>query len=456
MKTRSINSTNLNTGLDDPKQYLSSISNSNFEGEIWNLTLSNGSVKLDFSLIFNTIVDISNNNNCHSFEKILYDLKVIILKLIELNPKTNPTQSHYTGIILTLKFLSERKINTISKDNLADFFSYSLFKSSNNGIIQKRLKVIGHATMNNRHNLLLISNISKNNLGYYLLYCSKITEKHIEKSLENALDKSTKGMLTFHDWKEGGSFNFLTLDYGKYYIDHCRNFFKDNLPEAFAISKTLDNAREIVKISGLNRNGKEIKDFIIPILSNFLSGVSVDNLPKSYKEEDVLNILKQITGEDYQVWWQENIQSTTAIDFSLLLAKAGLEMSYGKSDDDKSSTKYKVWTGLKTKANTYGLTVSSVEKNSPAWHAAMTTGDVIVAIDGLRMAEKELDNRLKDFKPKQNITITYFRRDKLTTTSLELAEIPKNKLKIIPMAKVSTKQKAFFKAWTGVDFPQKK
>ncbi len=294
MKTRSINSTNLNTGLDDPKQYLSSISNSNFEGEIWNLTLSNGSVKLDFSLIFNTIVDISNNNNCHSFEKILYDLKVIILKLIELNPKTNPTQSHYTGIILTLKFLSERKINTISKDNLADFFSYSLFKSSNNGIIQKRLKVIGHATMNNRHNLLLISNISKNNLGYYLLYCSKITEKHIEKSLENALDKSTKGMLTFHDWKEGGSFNFLTLDYGKYYIDHCRNFFKDNLPEAFAISKTLDNAREIVKISGLNRNNKEIKDFIIPILSNFISGVSVDNLPKSYKEDLSTSTLHKI------------------------------------------------------------------------------------------------------------------------------------------------------------------
>jgi len=179
-------------------------------------------------------------------------------------------------------------------------------------------------------------------------------------------------------------------------------------------------------------------------------------LPKSYKEADVLNILKQITGEDYQVWWQENIQGTTEIDFSLLLAKAGLEMSYGKNGDDKSSTTSKVWTGLKTKPNSFGLSVSSVEKNSPAWHAGMTTEDIIVAIDGLRLADKEIENRLKDFKPKQSISITYFRRDKLRTATLELAAMPKSKLKIIPMVKASAEQMAFFKAWTGVDFPQKK
>jgi predicted metalloprotease with PDZ domain len=55
------------------------------------------------------------------------------------------------------------------------------------------------------------------------------------------------------------------------------------------------------------------------------------------------------------------------------LAKAGLEMSYAKSAKDKLSNKSKVWTGIKTKQSTHGLIVSSVEKNSPAWHAGMTT-----------------------------------------------------------------------------------
>ena len=97
-----------------------------------------------------------------------------------------------------------------------------------------------------------------------------------------------------------------------------------------------------------------------------------------------------------------------------------------------------------------------MERNSPAWQAGLTTEDIIVAIDGLRMADDELENRLKDFKPKQTITISYFRRDQLKTARIKLTAIAKNKLKIIPNAKASDGQKAFFKAWTGVEFPEEK
>jgi len=179
-------------------------------------------------------------------------------------------------------------------------------------------------------------------------------------------------------------------------------------------------------------------------------------LPLSYKEADVLKIVEQVSGEDYQTWWQENIHGKTKIDFNLLLAKAGLKMSYAKAENDKSSNQSKVWTGIKTKDGNHGLVITSVEKNSPAWHGGLTTEDVIVAVNGLRINDKDLSNRLNDFKPKQSVTLTYFRRDKLKTTTIKLAAIAKNKLKIIPLAKVSSDQKAFFKAWTGIDFPKKK
>ena len=179
-------------------------------------------------------------------------------------------------------------------------------------------------------------------------------------------------------------------------------------------------------------------------------------LPNSYKEEDVLTILKVLTGDDYQAWWQENIRGTAKIDFSLLLEKAGLKMTYAKSEKDKLSEQSKAWTGLKVKVKNHDIIVSSVERNSPAWQAGLTTEDIIVAIDGLRLADNELENRLQDFKPKQTITISYFRRDQLKTATVKLAATAKNKLKIIPMAKASTGQRAFFKAWTGVDFPKDK
>jgi len=179
-------------------------------------------------------------------------------------------------------------------------------------------------------------------------------------------------------------------------------------------------------------------------------------LPNSYKEEDVLTILKVLTGDDYQAWWQENIRGTAKIDFSLLLEKAGLKMTYAKSEKDKLSEQSKAWTGLKVKVENHDIIVSSVERNSPAWQAGLTTEDIIVAIDGLRLADNELENRLQDFKPKQTITISYFRRDQLKTATVKLAATAKNKLKIIPMAKASTRQRAFFKAWTGLDFPEDK
>jgi len=179
-------------------------------------------------------------------------------------------------------------------------------------------------------------------------------------------------------------------------------------------------------------------------------------LPFSYKEDDVLDILKQLTNSDYQSWWQKHIHGTTKIDFKGLLAKAGLEMSYATSDKGKLSNKSKAWTGIKTKDSKHGLVITSVEKNSPAWHGGLTTEDVIIAVDGLRINDKDLSNRLNDFKPKQSVTFTYFRRDKLETVTLALTAIAKNKLKIIPMVKVSSEQKAFFKAWTGIEFPKKK
>ncbi len=81
---------------------------------------------------------------------------------------------------------------------------------------------------------------------------------------------------------------------------------------------------------------------------------------------------------------------------------------------------------------------------------------MIIAINGLRINDKDLSSRLKDFKPKQSVTFTYLRRDKLKTATVKLAMKPKSQLKIIPVAKVSAKQQAFFKAWTGIDFPKKK
>jgi hypothetical protein len=53
--------------------------------------------------------------------------------------------------------------------------------------------------------------------------------------------------ITLKDYQNGGSFNYLGLDIGKHYIDHCANRFEDFFQLAYALRMTYENVEEICK-----------------------------------------------------------------------------------------------------------------------------------------------------------------------------------------------------------------
>ena len=229
------------------------------------------------------------------------------------------------------------------------------------------------------------------------------------------------------------SFNKWIEEGGDYDKNHSVNIYS----EGFLVSWLLDFS--IMEKTDLEKSYRDIHNELYQHYK----------VPKSFDEQDLLSVLKSVTKKDYQVWWQKNVNGYANVDFNDLLAKAGLTMSYG----DK--TLQKAWAGIKTKQATNGLQITFVEKNSPAWQAGLTLDDIIVAINGLRMADKDLTTRLKNFQPEDRMSVTFFRRDELVTREVILGETPKGKLKIVPLADVSKKQKAFFKHWTGLEFPSK-
>ncbi|QOL24537.1 M61 family metallopeptidase [Thalassotalea sp. LPB0316] len=228
---------------------------------------------------------------------------------------------------------------------------------------------------------------------------------------------------SFDKWIDQGG------DYGK---NHSVNIYS----EGYLTSWLLDFA-----IIEDTRMKKSYRDVHSALYQEF-------RLPKSFNDQDVLAILKDLTGNSYESWWQENVEGTPTPDFDKLLKKAGLKMSYGSKD------KAKPWTGMSTQAVQSGLKVTAVEKNSPAWQAGFTLDDIIIAIDGLRMADTSLDKRLDNFAPEQEVVISFFRRDKLMEKTVRLGALPAGNLTIVPVDKPSKRQKQFFKAWTGVSFPK--
>ncbi|WP_114324727.1 PDZ domain-containing protein [Candidatus Colwellia aromaticivorans] len=229
---------------------------------------------------------------------------------------------------------------------------------------------------------------------------------------------------SFDKWLEEGG------DYDK---NHSVNIYS----EGFLVSWLLDFS--IIEKTNLEKSYRDVHNILY----------QNHKIPKSFDEADLVAILKQMTGDDYQYWWQENVHGYAKVDFDQLLAKAGLTMFYG----DKENSKQQAWTGLKTKLSPNGLQVTTVEKNSPAWQAGFMVDDIIVAVNGLRMVDKNLSKRLTNFQPKDQLRLTYFRRDELDTRRIVLGTIPEAKLKVIPLEQVSKNQKAFFKQWTGIDFP---
>jgi len=233
-----------------------------------------------------------------------------------------------------------------------------------------------------------------------------------------------------------GSFNKWQEEGGDYGNNHSVNIYS----EGFLVSWLLDFS--IMDKTSLKKSYRDVHNVLYQEYK----------IPKSFDEKVLLTVLKELTNDDYQTWWQENVHGYAEVDFNALLAKAGLTMSYGI----KGKSKQIAWTGIKTQQVNSGLQVTHVEKNSPAWKSGLTLGDIIVAIDDLRMVDKDLTTRLKNFKPKDSMSVTFFRRDELVTRMIILGEIPKSKLKVVPLEVVSDKQKSFFKYWTGIDFPQKK
>lgn len=239
-------------------------------------------------------------------------------------------------------------------------------------------------------------------------------------------ENQTVAEASFNKWLEEGG------DYDK---NHSVNIYS----EGFLVSWLLDFS--IMEKTALTKSYRDVHKILY---RNY-------KVPKSFDEKDLLTILSDLTNENYQTWWQANVHGYAQVDFNTLLAKVGLSMSYGEKEKDKTIA----WTGIETKKATNGLQITSVEKNSPAWKAGLTLDDIIVAVDGLRMADKDLSTRLKNFMPNDRMSITFFRRDELVTRMIILGETPKDKLKVVPLEQASDAQKAFFKYWTGIEFPNK-
>lgn len=167
----------------------------------------------------------------------------------------------------------------------------------------------------------------------------------------------------------------------------------------------------------------------------------------AFTATDMQQIASDLTGKSLSDFWQRQVEQPLQLDSTQLLAAAGLQLVKPKSTD--------LFTGLTSQITPAGALVQKVERDSPAWQAGLTSGDLLIAINGLQL-QQELKERLKDFGQVQPLKFTLFRDGRLLEKTVTPTAQAVSGWKIQPVERPTASQKAYYKAWLGVDLPKVK
>lgn len=216
--------------------------------------------------------------------------------------------------------------------------------------------------------------------------------------------------------------------------DHARNYSTNIYLEGSLLSMALDI--DLLENSQGKISYKDVHNELY----------KQHKLPAGFTEQDVLAILKQLSGRDYSAWWQANVDSPANLDFDALLAKVGL--SFELPEKAKATPSLDAF----TKNTGELLMLTHVRRDGAAWQGGLTTDDKLVAINKKHVG-KDLTASLETFKVGDKVTVDFIRRDALMSTELVLSEDFDKPKKVVANKNATAEQKALFKAWMGVAHP---
>jgi predicted metalloprotease with PDZ domain len=170
-----------------------------------------------------------------------------------------------------------------------------------------------------------------------------------------------------------------------------------------------------------------------------------------YDPATVKAALRQVSGQDWSGWWSQYVDGTAEIPFDKLFKTVGLQYLIDVAKDEEQKQEW--WAGWKVREGSDPAVVTEVERDSPAWKAGVVAGDVLVAVNRIKVSSKDLGDKLYLSKAGP-FKLHLFRRDELRELQLEPVLQPHGKAKIKALDKPGVEQKSLNAAWTGVAWPK--
>lgn len=153
---------------------------------------------------------------------------------------------------------------------------------------------------------------------------------------------------------------------------------------------------------------------------------------KGIAETEFESIVEEVTGLDLSEFFEKALYGTEDIEIAGLLRLFGVEMILQPASNasDKggkalagSSDVVRADAGMKVSSDNLPV-ITHVLDGGAAQKAGLSSGDILVAVDGLKLSGSNYENLIDRYKPGQSVTLSYFRHDRLMQSTIELLAVP--------------------------------
>ena len=158
-----------------------------------------------------------------------------------------------------------------------------------------------------------------------------------------------------------------------------------------------------------------------------------------FSEIELHEVIETVAGVDLSSFWNDYLYGTKELDYNYYLEPFGLELRTARQDIP--------FVGMILKSKNGIAEVEKVEFGSPAQKAGISTGDMLLAIAGIRVTAENFGDRLRDFSAGEAIACTIFQHDLLRTVEVILEEPICHHFEIIQSRNASPNQELNLRLW---------
>ncbi|MBO1927372.1 hypothetical protein J3998_07245 [Thiomicrorhabdus sp. 6S2-11] len=234
-----LNNTSLAESLESKLSALNPLDNTFFNDDIWRFQTAKQVVTIDFTIFTSPYLQFTESITISFDEQTTQITLVEFAKLVwlEITMGKAALRKAYSQafdmLALVMAYLYSEGIDQLDTSHLEGFYSTCLMQNPTRKGLTPRLSSPAYSNRFEPLNL----NAFRRILAKYKIsgVIGHVTSKQCDKALNDACIAMLD--MTRLEYRKGGSFNYLGLEVGKHYIDHCQHLFEGHCAYVTAIKR---------------------------------------------------------------------------------------------------------------------------------------------------------------------------------------------------------------------------